>query len=299
MSMPTPYRPFFPPRSSHVALRGLNYHFLHWGRPDGKILFLLHGWMDCAATFQFLVDEAHDALREYHWIAPDWRGFGQTDWASTSYWFPDYLADLDAMIRHFSPDKPVDMVGHSMGGIIACLYAGIRPESVRCVVSLEGFGLAATTPDQASPRLARWLDELGGVPESRPMANMAAVTARLCKNNPRLSPAKAAWLAPYLAMPTEEGVFYRADPRHKWANPVLYRLDEAMATWRQITARALWLAGDETALLKWLHETPDDFARRKSCIARLTYAALPECGHNLHHDAPSDVAQRIAVFLAT
>ena len=88
-----------PSRSEFVALRGLNMHFRHWGNPDAPLLFMVHGWMDVAASFQFVVD---CLARDWHVIAPDWRGFGLTEYPKVeSYWFPDYVADLDAMLEHF------------------------------------------------------------------------------------------------------------------------------------------------------------------------------------------------------
>jgi pimeloyl-ACP methyl ester carboxylesterase len=258
-------------------------------------LILLHGWMDCAATFQLLADAAPEALLEYEWIAPDWRGFGQSAWASDGYWFPDYLADLDQLVGGMG-DGAVTLVGHSMGGIVACLYAGIRPERVAALVSLEGFGLPATEPEMAPERYRRWLDGIRTDMPWRHLASMDEVAVRLCKINPHINAGWAAWLATQLARPVDGTVAYRADPRHKMVNPILYRLEEAQACWRQITARTLWLAGDEAAVLKWLRESPEQFARRKDCIDGLQYESLPNCGHNLHHDAPADVAARIAAF---
>ena len=66
-------------RSEFITLRGLRYHVRHWGKPGARKLFMLHGWMDVAASFQFLVDHLHG---DWHVIAPDWRGFGETDWPS-------------------------------------------------------------------------------------------------------------------------------------------------------------------------------------------------------------------------
>uniref|UniRef100_UPI002362DFF1 alpha/beta fold hydrolase n=3 Tax=Pseudomonadota TaxID=1224 RepID=UPI002362DFF1 len=81
------------------------------GRPP---LVLLHGWMDVGASFQFVVD-ALAGDREV--IALDWRGFGLSEASGAGcYWFPDYLADLDALLDAVSPSAPVDLLGHSMGG---------------------------------------------------------------------------------------------------------------------------------------------------------------------------------------
>ncbi len=105
--------------------------------------------MDGSASFQFLVDELQ---KDWNVIAPDWRGFGLSGWAREGYWFPDYYADLDALLALYAAEQPAQLVGHSMGGIIASAYAGIRPERVARVVSLEGFGLARTQPDAAPSR---------------------------------------------------------------------------------------------------------------------------------------------------
>src|SRR5688572_16055982 len=99
-------------RSEFITVRGLNYHVRQWGTAGAPKLFLLHGWMDVAASFQFLVDALR---REWHVIAPDWRGFGETDVptrypGTQSYWFPDYLADLEALLDHYEPTGSVDLV---------------------------------------------------------------------------------------------------------------------------------------------------------------------------------------------
>ena len=133
--------------SLYFDVRGLRYHVRHWPGERHRRMVLLHGWMDVSASFQFLVDALGAAWDVY---APDWRGYGLTDWGrSDCYWFPDYIGDLDVLLDRFHGDAPVKLVGHSLGGNVATLYAGIRSARVERLVNLEGFGLAATTPDQA------------------------------------------------------------------------------------------------------------------------------------------------------
>src|SRR5476649_2808066 len=139
-----------PCSSQFIDVRGLRYHCRTWGAADRPKLFMLHGWMDVSASFQFLVDALHGSWRV---IAPDWRGYGLSEWGpSDSYWFPDYIADLDRLLAHLEPDRPATLIGHSMGGNIACLYAGIRPDRVARLVNLEGFGMNRTEPGRAPGR---------------------------------------------------------------------------------------------------------------------------------------------------
>jgi len=72
--------------SIFVDIRGLRYHCRIWGEADRPKLFMLHGWMDVSASFQFLVD----ALKtDWQVIAPDWRGYGLSAWGPADcYWFP-------------------------------------------------------------------------------------------------------------------------------------------------------------------------------------------------------------------
>ena len=128
-----------PSRSEFITVRGLRTHVRHWGREGAPIIFMVHGWMDVGASFQFVADNLQG---DWHVIAPDWRGFGLSERISgDTYYFPDYLGDLDAMLDHYSPREPVNLLGHSMGGNVVGLYAGVRPERVRRLINLEGVRL--------------------------------------------------------------------------------------------------------------------------------------------------------------
>lgn len=276
-------------------IRGLRYHVRTWGDPAARPLFLLHGWMDVSASFQFLVDCLE---RDWYVVAPDWRGFGLTEWAEDGYWFPDYYADLDALLERHQPDTPVDLVGHSMGGNIAVTYAGIRPSRIARVVTLEGIGLPRAHAHQAPERYARWLDHLDDPPKFGVYADYAAVAARLKKNNPRLTDARADFLARHWAKDAANGgVALRSDPRHKRANPYLFRLDEALACWQRISAPVLLVMGRDSHIVDWLKDTPGELAERKAAFASLTESTLDECGHMMHHDQPERLAALIEGFL--
>lgn len=287
-------------RQEFIMVRGLRYHIRQWGNQDAPKLFMVHGWMDVSASFQFVVDRLR---RDWHVIAPDWRGFGLTDKSgSDCYWFPDYLGDLDAILSHYSPSQPVNLLGHSMGGNVACLYAGVRPGRVGKLVNLEGFGLPATTPEQAPGRYAKWLDELREPPILRGYATQADVAARLKKNNPRLTDERAAFLSKHWAAQNEQGGWeVLGDPAHKRTSPVLYRLEEVLSCWKAIAAPVLWVEAEDTEAWRWMgpKETARaEIDRRIAFIPDVKTAMINDAGHMLHHDQPEALAALIEQFLA-
>ena len=255
--------------------------------------------MDVSASFQFVVDCLQ---RDWHVIAPDWRGFGLSERVQADcYWFPDYLGDLDALLDQVAPNESIRLLGHSMGGNVATLYAGIRPQRVSRLINLEGFGLANAEPAQAPARYAQWLDELREPPKMRSYPDSGAVAQRLSKTNPRLTPERAAFLAPHWAAQDPDGEWHvQGDPRHKIVSANLYRTEEVLACWQQITAPVLWVEAEHTDVWRWMGpkaEVRAEIDRRMQVIPDVTAALIKDAGHMLHHDQPEALASLIEDFL--
>ena len=282
--------------SLFFELRGLRYHVRRWRGDPARRMVLLHGWMDVSASFQFLVDAMSSDWDVY---APDWRGYGLSDWSGADcYWFPDYMADLDALLDRIEPDSALNLVGHSLGGNVAGLYAGVRPERVARFVNLEGFGMPATRPEQAPKRYSRWMEELRVRPKVRPYPSYAALADRLQQNNVRLTRERAEFLARHWGKePAEGGVVLRSDPAHKLVNATLYRLDEARACWERVKAPVLWVDAAESEALQRMGLSTEEYAARRGAFRNLRYVTVPGAGHMLHHDQPEQVARLIEDFL--
>jgi pimeloyl-ACP methyl ester carboxylesterase len=291
-------------RSEFIPIRNLQYHVQVWGEPspDKTPLVMVHGWMDVAASYQFVVD----ALSHDHYvIAPDWRGYGQTpSGGADNYWLPDYLADLDFLLDHYAPGAQVNLVGHSMGGNVVMQYAGVRPERIRRLVNLEGFGMPATSPDEAPARFGKWIDELKqlhrGELDLKAYDSVDGVARRLMKTNPRLSADKANWLAQHWAKENTEGKWQiLGDAAHKIVNAQLYRLDEVMAIYRNISMPTLAIEASDSSLEMWWKGkyTLAQYHERLTAVPLVEIARIEDAGHMMHHDQPEILAALIDQFL--
>lgn len=291
-------------RSEFVPIRGLQYHVRLWGepRPDRPPLVMVHGWMDVAASYQFVVDAfAGDRFV----VAPDWRGYGLTQEPPTdNYWFPDYLADLDFLLDHYAGDAPVDLVGHSMGGNVAMLYAGTRPARIRRLVNLEGFGMPATRPEQAPGRYAKWIDELKafhrGDLDLKAYDSLAGVAERLMKTNRRLGRDKAEWLAGHWSRQEADGRWHiLGHAAHKIVNANLYQVPEVLALYRSIAAPVLAVEASDDSLAQWWQGRYSlaDYHERLKAVSDVRVGRIEDAGHMLHHDQPGPLARLIEAFL--
>lgn len=305
------YQPRRAPSHRWVNIRGLEYHISQWGDPSlvtaqRPPLLLCHGFMDIGASFQFLVDAMADHEGENRYIlAMDWRGFGRTRGPATdAYWFPDYLADLDALLcceaLGLDGKRPVDLLGHSMGGNIVMNYAGVQPARVRRLVNLEGFGLPRAEASEAPSRMARWLNHLRHPRPLRTFAGVNGVKARLQENNPRLPDERALWLAHQWAEPGSDGQWHiLADEAHKNINPLVYRVEEVLACWARITAPVLWVEGAESETSRWWGDRfpREEFEARLAVVGWLERHTLAGASHMLHHDQPDALARHLQAFL--
>ncbi|HSD68710.1 MAG TPA: alpha/beta hydrolase [Woeseiaceae bacterium] len=287
------YEPKVPRRTVRHRIRGVDYCINEWGDENARTMFLLHGWGDTGSTFQFLVDELSS---DWRLIAPDWRGFGESHYRTECYWFPDYVADLDALLRIYSPDRAVQLVGHSMGANVAGLYAGIMPERVSAFVNIEGFGLADSDPANAPAHYRRWIEagrERRGYTRYR---SWDELVPKILKRSPAMPPDRALFVAMQWATESEAGIEIKADPAHKLPNAVQYRRAEAMACRAAIRARVLVVSGEDS----------DFFEAGKAWLAGGNAASeypsaqvvtIPGAGHMAHFEQPARLARVIEDFL--
>ncbi len=294
MSNPNIYKARVSRRVACRRIRGVDYEISEWGDPSRPLMFWLHGFGDCGASFQFVVDRFE---RDWFVVAPDWRGFGGSKTDAVAFWFPDYLADLDRLLDLYSPDAPARLVGHSMGANIGGLYAGSIPERVSAFVNVEGFGLTDTNPAEAPGRYRKWIEAGHNAPTFSSFADFAALAGRIRTRNPRMPPECAEFVARLWGRERGGRVELRANAHHKLPNAILYRRAESEACWRNVTAPVLLVAGEmsefRTALDRRL-----DVGNQDLPFPGATTELIGGAGHMMHFEAPQELAAAIEAFLA-
>jgi pimeloyl-ACP methyl ester carboxylesterase len=287
------YEPGRVPWQEDVEVRGLRHRLTWWGERTSNPIVLLHGYLDCGATWQFLVDCLPSS---WTLVAPDWRGFGDSERVPGGYWFPDYLADLEALLDTLVPQRRARVIGHSMGANVAKLYGGVRPQRMQWLVNLEGLGLARTRPEEAPGRYARWLDEVKDPFNEGRYESLEQLASILRMRNPRLTADRSEFIARAWSRPAPEGseVRLRFDPQHRLVNPVLYRREEAQACWARFEIPMLLVMGELSDYRRRL--SPVDNEQLHALFRKLRLVTLPGTGHTMHHEDPESVARHIVEF---
>lgn len=271
---------------------GLDLHVLSWApdRPRKETIVLLHGYMDAAATWDLCAPALVAA--GYRVLAPDLRGYGSSDRVPVGgyYHFPDYIADVSRVLDEHAPG-PVFLVGHSMGGTVATLYAGTRPDRVQKLALLEGMGPPDNPPDAAPLRMKRWLDDLERhrAPKTqelfaRPMSEEEAL-ARLQSNHPRVPESLLRSRLMHLAAPVEGGLAWRFDPLHRTTSPMPFYAKTFEAFAHAVTCPVLYVSGGKVGY------RPPDETERLAAFRSVRAVDLEDAGHMMHWTAPEELTR--------
>lgn len=134
---------------------GLNLRFVEWGSRDAPAIVMLHGLRSYAHTWEPV---ALPLAREWRIVALDQRGRGRSDWDSQAdYYTEAYVRDIEALVDNLSLRQFV-LVGHSMGGANAIVYASRHAERVTAL-AVEDMGPGASASSGGAERIKRELNE--------------------------------------------------------------------------------------------------------------------------------------------
>ncbi len=285
------------PTSRVFFSQRLRLHYVDWGNPAAPPLILLHGGRDHCRSWDWV---AADLRRDFHVIAPDLRGHGDSAWsASGHYTMANHIYDL-AQLIHQQKLAPVTIIAHSLGGNIALRYAGIYPETVNRLVAIEGLGPGpgqniVSDNKPIAERMRNWIDMQRALSARQPRRypSVEAAYARMQEANGQLTPEQARHL-------TQHGVNQNEDGTYSWKFDHYVRLwppydmtREAIAElWGSITCETLLVYGTES------------WARNPAVDGRLAYfrnarvLAVEKAGHWVHHDQLGFFLREVRGFLS-
>ena len=286
--------------SEHLVVRGVRYHIRHWGREGAPKLFLFHGWMDSSVTWQFLVDELiAQSSQDWHFIAPDWSGYGASEPRAGGSMFIGFLGDMEHIIRHYASEEKLKIIAHSMGANLASIYASARSERVSHFVNLEGLApmpsgiFEKPLPDQ----VARWLNGSRG--KTQAYQSPEDFVQRLRDQNPLLSEARARFLADNFLTPSDDGSFLpKADVEARQVAPIYPHPDQVKELLMNISAKVLVVRGSGSFVSKAYEGHEDLLAERLACYQHRSDLILDGASHNMHHEFPDKVAASVLTLFA-
>ncbi len=279
-----------PPRDRVIKANRLNLHLLEWGSGDSVVL-LLHGFLEHAHVWDWVAPRLADA--GHHVFALDWRGHGDSEWigAGGYYHFIDYVADLAALVHALG--GRVALVGHSMGGGAALLYAGTEPQRVRALVLIEGLGVPDTDPSSVPERVVGWLRDLERTEQRvRAPISLEAATQRLHERFPHFSAAVARHLVEFGTRETAGARMWKFDPLHQTRAPQPTYVAQAREFWKRVSCPVLYVDGTKSGL----RLPPADLDERLNAL-RARRVTIPDCGHHPHLERPDELWRALIDFL--
>jgi pimeloyl-ACP methyl ester carboxylesterase len=281
------------PTSHYFFSQRLKLHYVDWGNHDAPLMILVHGGRDHCRNWDWT---ALELRRDFHIIAPDLRGHGDSSHAVGSpYAMIDYVVDLAQLINALG-NKPLTLIGHSLGGGIVLQYTGVFPKMVKKVVSIEGLGpppaMIKDTP--ASERMKNWVREMQSLAQRkvREYASIEEALARMRSENPHLSVEQARHLTIHGIERNENGTYsWKFDNYVRATTPYQFNLKDAEEIWSHIECPTLLIRGGES----WTGDWEKD--GRTKVFKNAEIVTIEKAGHWVHHDQLDESLKTIKRFL--
>ena len=287
--------PFGPTSQSFISQR-LRLNYVDWGNPDAPPLVLVHGGRDHCRNWDWV---AEDLRRDYHVIAPDLRGHGDSAWATSGdYSMGAFVYDL-AQLIHQQHLAPCRIVAHSLGGSISLRYAGVFPENVVKLVAIEGLGPSPTMMAERAARgpverMRSWVAETRKLAARIPRryATLEDAFHRMQAENKHLTEEQARYLTLHGAMQNEDGTYsWKFDNYVRAFTPADFSAAEMQEIWTNISCPILFVNGKES----WASNPEKDGRMHQFKDARVV--EFEGAGHWVHHDRLDAFLETVRAFL--
>ena len=284
--------------SSHIYFsQRLRLHYVDWGNPDGPPMLLIHGGRDHCRNWDWVAERF---AKDYHIIAPDLRGHGDSQWeASGNYTQISYVYDIAKLLQQKNMHD-VTVIGHSLGGAIALMYTALFPERVKKLVAIEGMGpspsLAAKQAEiSINDRVRSWVDDMrklsGRLP--RRYDTLDDAFKRMRDENPHLSEEQARHLTLHGANQNEDGTYsWKFDNYVRVFSMSGLPNEQVKKMYGEISCPTLLMRGEES----WASDPVADGSTQ--CFnCPIEYQSFANAGHWVHHDQLDGFVDRVSEFL--
>jgi len=285
------------PASHFYVSQRLRLHYLDWGNGGKPTLVLVHGGRDHAHSWDWV---ARRLRGDYHVVAPDLRGHGDSAWAiGGMYAISDFVLDLAQLLEALGT-FPVIIVSHSLGGMVSLQYTGLYPERVSRLVAIEGLGpppkmLAEMRSTAVDERLRRWIADMQGLAARAPKryASVEEAANRMQEVNSFLSEEQARHLTIHGVARNEDGSYsWKFDNYVRASAPFRFDEDEVRTLWGRMACPTLLCRGTES----WASDPVVD--GRIDAFRNASARNFEGAGHWVHHDRLEEFLEVVEAFLA-
>lgn len=283
------------PQAHQWHSQGLTLNYFDWGNPEAPLLILLHGNGDHARSW----DQTARALcANWHVVAPDLRGHGDSQWSPDGAYFTAYFTmDIADLLDHLGAEQ-VTLVAHSFGGVIALRYAAMFPERVERMVIVDGHGPSQAVKQEwdktgAAQRTRAWIEKRRKLSASPPrrLDSIDQAAERFMQDNTRLSAQQARALAQHAVRPQADGFVWKRDPLVRAFTSEDFT-QECAEVWQYVSAPTLFLYATESwKFTADVRQLEDHFPNARGHV-------FDQAGHWLHHDQFPVFIQVVEDFLA-
>ena len=285
------------PTSHSYFSQRLRLHYVDWGNPEGPPMILIHGGRDHCRNWDWIAEHFKD---EYHIIAPDLRGHGDSQWViGSSYNQIDYVYDIAQLLNQKNM-TPCVVIGHSLGGSISLLYTALHPQNVSKLIAIEGMGPPPSMLEERlnkplDERLHDWMKDLRGLSarQVRRYDTLEDAYERMQSENPHLSESQARHLTIHGSNQNEDGTYsWKFDNYVRAFPPTGLPMEEVWKLYGQIECPTMLVRGLES----WASDPVAD-GRTKQFICPLTVETFADAGHWVHHDQLDAFVKAVRGFL--
>jgi pimeloyl-ACP methyl ester carboxylesterase len=206
----------------------------------------------------------------------------------------DYVLDMAQLLEQLQM-FPITIIGHSLGGAIACQYSGVYPERVKQLVAIEGLGPPPghTRHGPAPARMREWIAQMRAFAGRHPRryASLGEAVQRMQEANQHLTAAQAYHLTVHGIYRNEDGTYtWKFDNYVRSQSPYEFNVEEARSFWQRITCPTLLLRGTES----WATDPLLDGRARAFRYVRCVN--VPRAGHWVHHDQLEEFLRIVRAF---